>query len=103
MLPTLSCKQMAGLNVKRRPLIARVQQQVQQHQMPVMAREARTVGLRQADVPQSQRQRAQSCPVIPQLPSTKLTLSYFQAHTVCGETAAAGLIMKLWQCQQVAH
>ena len=94
--PTLSCKQVAGLDVEWRPLVARVQKQVQQHQMPIMAREARTVGLSQPDVPQRQSQRTKSCPVVSQLPSTNPSGSFSGAHAVCHRQPGVGLSMKLW-------
>ena len=65
--PPWAAKQVAGLDVERGPLLPGVQQQVQQQQVALAPREARAVGLRQADVPQRQRQDAQRRPVIPQL------------------------------------
>ncbi len=60
-------QQVAGLDVQRGPLIPRVQQQIQQQEVALTPHEAHAVGLRQADVPQRQRQDAQRRSVIAQL------------------------------------
>lgn len=66
-LLTLSGQQVAGLNVQRGPFIPGVKQQVQQQKMALAPSEARAVALRQANVPQRQRQDAEGRSVIAQL------------------------------------
>ena len=73
-LLTLSGQQVAGLDVQRGPLIPRVKQQVQQQKMALAPGEARAVGLRQANVPQCQRQDAEGRSVIAQLHTRAVSL-----------------------------